>query len=579
MRWTHVLAVGAAASIAVTAACSAPAANTPGSNDTVGPVDEAKGVTDPTAVGPAPAIAGVQTGGVLTVSYASQPSDFDPSAQYYQDSAAIMRLMHRSLTTFVERNGQMVLVPDLATDLGQVSADGLQWTFKLKDGLKYNDGTPVTSADIAYAIKRSFAFTDTGPTYQVDYLKGGADYKGPFEGGDFAGVETPDASTVVFNLEKKWETLPYFMSFTQASPVQEAKDTKDRSYGDNAPTTGPYQIKSYTAGSRLVLEKNANWDPASDPARYQNTDGYEFKFGEDTIKVQQGILASNGPDATTLNWDGIDSSLQADVSAKPDQFVSGPSVCTVAINMDTRKIPLEVRKAIAAAVPFEDLNKANGLTSLSATPANGLLMQQMPGHLDFSVENVTPGKNGDIAKAKELLAAAGEEGFELVYYFIEDDPSGIAQKSNTVFKKAMESVGFVVKDIGTAGDKFRELRAKIDGPHNMRQSPGGWCFDWPSGDSVFPPTVSSTQINGGGSNWGNLAIPEVDAELNRISALPIAEQGPEWGKFDQWLLENYLPAVPWYWDRANYLFGTSVMNVKNNTNLGMPILDAIWIKQ
>ena len=163
----------------------------------------------------------------------------------------------------------MVLVPDLATDLGTPSADGLSWTFTLKDGIKYSDGTPVTAKDIAYAVKRSFAFTDTGPTYQIEYLKDGDKYEGPFKSGDtFAGVEATDDKTIVFHLSKKWETLPYFASFTQTSPIQQAKDTKDRKYGDNAPTTGPYMIKSYTSGQSLELVKNPNWDPATDPRRH-----------------------------------------------------------------------------------------------------------------------------------------------------------------------------------------------------------------------------------------------------------------------------------------------------------------------
>jgi len=357
MRWTNVLAVGVVASLGLTAACAAPATDK-GTNGTPKATDGGKieAPLDPAAKGPAPEFPGAKKGGTLTVSYSTAPSDMDPSAQFYQDSGAIMRrLTQRSLTSFVARDGKQVLVPDLATDLGKVSADGLTWTFTLKDGIKYSDGAPVTAGDIAYAVKRSFAFTDTGPTYQVDFLKGGADYKGPWDSGEtFAGVNAPDDKTVVFTLEKRWETLPYFASFTQTSPIPKAKETKNRDYGNKAVGTGPYKIKSFTQGSELVLEKNTNWDPASDASRHQYLDGYVFKFGQDSVKVQQGILASNGPDATTMNWDAIDASLADQVTgAKASQFVTGPSSCVLAINMDTRKIPLPVRKAVAAAYPFE----------------------------------------------------------------------------------------------------------------------------------------------------------------------------------------------------------------------------------
>ena len=591
MRWTNVLAVGVVASIGLTA-CAAPA-NDAGTGGNPKATDGGKiaAPLDPTAKGPAPEVAGAKKGGTLTVSYASAPSDMDPSAQFYQDSGAIMRrLTQRSLTSFVARDGKQVLVPDLATDLGKVSADGLTWTFTIKDGIKYSDGSPVTAKDIAYAVKRSFAFTDTGPTYQVDFLKGGKDaageqkYKGPWESGEtFAGVDAPDDKTVVFHLEKRWETLPYFASFTQTSPIPKAKETKNRDYGNKAVGTGPYKIKSFTQGSELVLEKNTNWDPATDASRHQYLDSYVFKFGQDTVKVQQGILASNGPDATTMNWDGIDASLADQVTGpKASQFVTGPSSCVIAVNMDSRKIPLPVRKAVAAAYPFEDINKAAGATPLSQTPASTLIPPQIPGWLDFKLEGLTGTGNGNPTKAKEMLAAAGfgpGKEFELVYYYTDDDPSNVAQQVNQVRKTKLTAAGFKVKDIGVAGKDRRTLIAKIDGPHNMLQSPGGWCFDWPSADSIFPPTMSSTQIKGKGSNWGNLADPKIDAEMDRILKLTIAEQGPEWGKFDKMVLETYVPVIPWYYDKSNLTFGTKVKNVVNDANNGMPILDAIWVDQ
>ncbi len=591
MRWTHVLAAGAVASLGLTAACSAPAStpgSTAGSTASAASDTKAAAALDPTAKGPAPEVAGAKKGGTLTVSYATAPADMDPSAQFYQDSGAIMtRLTQRSLTSFVHRDGKQVLVPDLATDLGQVSADGLTWTFTIKDGIKYSDGSAVTAEDIAYAVKRSFAFTDTGPTYQVDFLKDGAKYEGPWDnpetqntfGDTFAGVEA-QGNKVIFHLEKRWETLPYFAAFTQVSPIPKAKETKNRDYGNTALSTGPYMIKSFTQGTELTLVRNPNWDPKTDPARTAYVDSYVFKFGQDSIKVQQGILASNGPDATTLNWDAIDASLADQVTgAKAGQFINGQSSCVIAVNMDSRKIPLEVRKAIAMAYPFDDINKAAGATPLSQTPASTLIPPQIPGWLDYKLPGLTGTGNGDPVKAKEMLKAAGKEGFELVYYYTNDDPSNVAQQVNQVRKTKLEAAGFKVTDMGVANKERRKLIAKLDGPHNMLQSPGGWCFDWPSADSIFPPMVSSTQIKNGGTNWGNLADPKIDAEMERILKLSIAEQGPEWGKFDKWLMETYLPAIPYYYDRSNLLFGTKVKNVINDPNHGMPILDAIWVEQ
>jgi peptide/nickel transport system substrate-binding protein len=583
MRWTHVLALGAVASIAATAACGAPASKDTGTTSDKSTTDAAPAASAgllPDAKGPAPEVTGAKKGGTLTVSYSTNPSGMDPSSQFYQDSAAILKLTNRSLTTFALRDGKSVLVPDMATDLGKASADGMDWTFTLKDGLKYEDGSPVKAEDVAYAVKRSFAQEELpgGPTYQNDFLKGGDTYKGPYKSGDtFAGVSTPDDKTVVIHLRKKFETLPYFVSFSQFSPIPKAKDTK-QNYSNHPIATGPYMFKTYTQGTKLELVKNPNWDPATDPARHQYLDGYTFNFGVDTIKTQQAILASNGPDATTLNWEPIDAQFIDQVTgAKKDQFVNGPSSCTVAINLDTRKIPLEVRKALAAAYPFDQVRKAAGLTSLSAPPAHTLIPPQVPGALNYTLPGLTGTGKGDPAAAKKMLADAGKTGFELKFYYTNDDP--IAQQTNLVRKQALEAAGFKVKDMGVPGKERRSLIADPKANTNMLQSPAGWCFDWPSGDAIFPPTVSSTVMKAGGTGWGNLSDPKIDSEINRISAMSIAEQGPEWGKFDKWLMETYLPAIPYYYDKGNFLFGTKVHGVVDDPNHGMPFLENIWVDQ
>ena len=584
MRWTKVLTVGAVASLGFVAACGAPssdngdgAGGTGGDN---GQVEQASAGLDPDAKGPAPEVEGAKKGGTLTVPYASTPANFDPSDQFYQDTAVILNLVGRSLTTFAYRDGQMVLVPDLATDLGQVSEDGLTWTFTLKDGIKYEDGSPVKAQDIAFAAKRSFDpdLAANGPTYQREFFKGGADYMGPYQGDkNWDGVEATDDKTVVFRLEKRFETLPYFVTFNQFMPIPEAKDKK-KDYERHVIATGPYMFDSYTPGTELKLKRNPNWDPATDPARNAYPDGFHFKFGLDAVKTQAAILASSGVDATSLTWDALDSSFIDEVEGpKKDQFVEGPSSCVIVVNMDANKIPLPVRKAIAKAYPHDSIHKASGDTTHSYTPASTLVPPQIPGWLDFEVDGMNGTGDGDPEAAKAMLKESGNENFELIYYYTNDDPT--AQKVNQVRKQKLEAAGFKVTDKGVPGKERRALVGDPEGDYNMLQSPRGWCFDWPSADSIFPPTVGKVSLSQGGTSFGNYTDAEIDAEIARIQALSIEEQGPEWGKFDKWLLETYYLAIPDYYDKSNITFGTKVKNVVNNPNKGMPELTQIWLDQ
>lgn len=208
------LKVGLAAALAATmavAGCGSPSSNngSNGGGDSKG-IETQQSALDPTAKGPAAEVPGAKKGGVITVYSQLTPNTFDPTDTYYADALAIEKLLFRSPTQFAIRNGKPVLVPDL-TDLGTVSSDKLTWTFKMQSGIKYADGSEVKVEDLAYAIKRSFAHDvfANGPTYQLTTFKDGDTYKGPYVSGDaYAGVETPDPTTLVIHLARPFADLP-----------------------------------------------------------------------------------------------------------------------------------------------------------------------------------------------------------------------------------------------------------------------------------------------------------------------------------------------------------------------------------
>src|SRR5207249_8547653 len=122
------------------------------------------------------------------------------------------------------------LIPDLAESLGQASADAKTWTYKLKAGVKYEDGTAVTSKDVKYAVERSLD-KDTfvnGPTYFNDFLDLQG-YTSPYKDTSpdklgLKAVDTPDDQTVVFHLKTGFSGFDYFMMLPSSAPVPRAKD-------------------------------------------------------------------------------------------------------------------------------------------------------------------------------------------------------------------------------------------------------------------------------------------------------------------------------------------------------------------
>ncbi|MFG1907806.1 ABC transporter substrate-binding protein [Kribbella sp. NPDC048928] len=584
MQWKRITAVAATVMLAAVA-CGSPSSNSGNKGDTNNVGGAQIKATDPTAKGPAPDVDGAKKGGTITVLSDTTPDTFDPTNIYYVDGNQIGKLFYRGLTQY-RLDGpdhKPVLVPDLAEDLGTRSDDGLTWTFKLKQGIKYMDGTPVKAEDYAYAIKRSFAHElyDAGPTYQLQFFKDGDTYKGPYvAGGDkYDGVETPDDHTLVIHLAKKFDDLPYYAAFPMFTPIPKAKDTQ-KNYEQHPMTTGPYQVASYTPGTELKLTKNPSWDPNTDPVRHQYVDGWDFKFSQDLIKAQRQVLASSGPDANAVNYENLDVSLLPEVKDQ-SQLVKGQSPCNIMYTMDTRKIPLDVRKLIAKAHPYDSWRKVAGLNPTDDPPSSTILPPAVPGYEKYEL----PGLNGtgkgadDPAVAKEVkdeLAKIGKSNFELSWYYSIDDK--ISTQTTQLRKQAFEKAGFKVRAIGVPKAQIRTYTGKQDAPVNIGKTPTGWCSDWPSGTSWFPVLFKSDAIPLGNS-VGQLEDKALDAEIDAITAKSPDDQLKEWSKIDKEILEKYLPVLPLYYSSSNMPAGTNIGHAINDPTQGIFEFTSMFLKQ
>ncbi|GGS56546.1 ABC transporter [Actinokineospora fastidiosa] len=532
---------------------------------------------DPAATGPAPEVPGARRGGVITVYARTTPNTFDPTNIYYADANAMAKLIFRTPTQVMMRDGNPVLVPDL-TDLGTVSDDKLTWTFRMRPGIKYADGSEVRVEDLAYAIKRSFAHDvfPYGPSYQLSYFRDGDTYKGPYASGDdYSGVETPDAQTLVIHLAKPFADLPFFMAFPLFTPIPKAKDTKE-TYGNDPMATGPYQFDAYTPGSRLTLKRNPHWDPASDPARHQYVDGWDFRWGQDDVKTQQQVLNSTGPDAAALNYAQVDASLLPQLAGdKAAQLVTGASPCTRTFQLDSRKIPLEVRKAVAKAWPADQMWRAEGLNGHIAQKATTILSPSVPGYTQYPpVPDLTSEGPGDPAAARKMLEDAGRLGFELSWYY--DNTSAQAQQTSQIRADAFTAAGFTVKPIGITTAEVRAKTSDYDAPVNMGQSPQGWCSDWPTGGGWFPVLFTSEAL-ANRQSLGMLTDPAVDAEIESIAALPAAEATAKWGELDRKLMEMYL-VIPRFYMKTAFIVGTAVGGAAADSSLGQPTYTNLYVK-
>ncbi|MGW1347470.1 ABC transporter substrate-binding protein, partial [Kribbella sp. NPDC002412] len=212
-------------------------------------------------------------GGIIKMAHSDDWDTPDPGETYYGMSWDFLRTYARPLVMYKPAPGKASneIVPDLAEGLGQSSDGGKTWTYKIRKGVKFEDGTEVKSADVKYAVLRSIdkETFPNGPAYFDAMLNLPAGYKGPYKSKGVntdSAITTPDDSTIVFHLKQPFAGFDNLAALSQTAPVPAAKDTGAK-YREHVISTGPYMFDKVETGKFYSLKRNPQWDPAT-PARW-----------------------------------------------------------------------------------------------------------------------------------------------------------------------------------------------------------------------------------------------------------------------------------------------------------------------
>lgn len=532
------------------------------------------------AVGPAAPVEGAKPGGTITVFYLADFEHLDPAQNYVSNQYIAAGTFLRTLTAFREHpDGTFELVGDLATNTGVTNDGGLTWTFTFRDGLKYEDGRPIKSQDLAYEIARSFSpDLPHGSHYVQQWLADDLDYnkvyKGPYNGGSPMppGVETPDDKTIVFHFKTPRPDMPYAGTLSMMAPVPRDKDT--RLEYDNRPfASGPYKVGSYQRGQRLTLVKNDQWDPATDPIRHQYPDTIRFEFINNNVQINERVLASQGADASSLTWTIVPLEVQPKVlgdSAAMRRVVQGytPFTRYIAINM-LRVKDLATRQALNYAIDRENFLKAY-TGPLGADLSTTILSPTTAGFQKYDAYDGGP--NGNPAKAKELL---GGKTVPLVFAFANTPRF---QKVAAFIQSNLQQAGFQVTIQPVDGDQYYTNVGRKDNPFDFYI--WGWGADWPSGATIIPPLFDGRTIAPtGNQNASFLDAPDVNAKIDSISRIAdLAQAGPQWAALDRYIMETYAPIVPLTYEKWFSVVGTNTGGVFLSPTQGVPALANVYVK-
>jgi len=366
---------------------------------------------------PTPA-GGVDRGGVFRVAIAGDGATLDPWNASDPNALLVTRQIFETLVEY--EPGSLRIVPKLA-ESWLVSSDGLVWTFVLRRGVKFHDGTDLDAAAVVLNLDRAqkSAHPLRGPA-GIDRFRA---YAALLEGFDdasvIARVEAKDGATVVVTTKVPFGPLLAALAMP-AFAIVSPKSMRDDPSGWSTPAssgasgTGPFFFRpgSWQTGQQIALDLNASyWLKDASSAALPYVDRVVFRvIKEETARISE--LRSGGVDTVR------DVTLAALPTVKADpnlQLVARPAFNATYLGIAGRATPLEkieVRRAIAIAIDKTLL--AAVLYSGAGVPASQLLAPGMLGYDDSVVEFY----RYDVAAAKRLLADAGvPTGFATELYY------------------------------------------------------------------------------------------------------------------------------------------------------------------
>jgi peptide/nickel transport system substrate-binding protein len=528
--------------------------------------------------------ASTKTGGTLQLLAGSDCDSWDPQRTYYGWCWNMQRLFTRSLIGYQVLNGtKFVLAPDLATTMGTHNANFTQWTYTLKPGLKWSNGTALTPKDIKYGIERLWA-TDVingGPaSYFITGIKAPKNYAGPYKNGDNNVGITTTATTITFNLTGPNADFNYLMAMAASAPVpykvEGGPGFTGATYTKHPLSTGPFMIKSYTPNKSIVFVRNPNWSQATDTIRHPLVNEVDLTVDTDPVDIDKKLAAGT---ADARADSGVQAEFQAQILSNPTlkaQADDPVAAATRYMAVVPSVIPnLHCRLAIFYAFDKAGFIRAYG-GQVAGDPAGGMAPPGISGYNPtFNPYPSGAGNTGDDVKAKAELAACGQpNGFSTKMAY--GTPSGHAAAAFAVEVAALAKVGIQITAV--THDSASYYSTFIGSPQNLKNQGigiaiAGWGADFPTGVGFFQSITNGNAIvPTGNSNYSSLNDPTVNKVLDEAPAGKATEA--DWESLNSAIAKSgtYLPVL---YEKTLYYRNPQMTNVTSDNALAFGIYDFV----
>jgi peptide/nickel transport system substrate-binding protein len=523
----------------------------------------------------------VHRGGTLRLFELNAPDSLDAAGGYGGDWR-VSSVSGDGLVGFKRVGGVDggTLVPDLAASRPVPTNEGRTYTFQLRRGIRYSNGEPLRASDIRRALERTFRFGSSVNNYYRGLL--GADECSKARCDLSRGVVTDDQTgSVILHLRKPDPELLYKLTLPSAFPVPpEISMTKPAPLG--VPGTGPYMIRSYKKGARLVLVRNPHfrqWSAAAQPNGYPDriVVTYGSALGKQLTAIERGnadLMESPFP-ANRVN------EIETRYAAQVHVF---PASRTFAVFLNTRLPPfdkLAARRAFSYAIDRSKAIPGFGGVKEAAVTCQ-IIPAGMAGYRPYCPFTRNPTRNGvwtgpDLRLAQKLVTASGTRGEKVVLW------TGAEPLERVTGNLALATL----KELGYRASQKILPDAKYwskanDSRTGIQAGFYAWAQDYPAASNFLTLFTCNAFLpaNLNNVNLAEICNPRIDHAvanaLARQTTDPRATTDATWAAVDR-LVTDLVPWAPIVNPREAVVVSRRVGNVQANPQWGL-LIDQMWVR-
>jgi peptide/nickel transport system substrate-binding protein len=408
-------------------------------------------------------------GGTLQAAIGGEPDQLDP---HLTTSYFSFQVLENVYDTLVEPDENLEMQPALASEW-KTSEDQLTWTFTIRDGVKFSDGSELTSEDIAYTYNR-IKDEELQPSYRLAAVKS---------------IETPDPQTLVIQLSEPQPSLLSALGGYKGMGIVSKENVESGDVKNNPVGSGPFAVEDWSNGSSIELTRNTEyWGEEPSLA------GVEFTFVKDPTVALQNLQSGE------VHWTDNLPQQQIDQLSESEDVVveSAPSQDYWYMSLNHKREPfddVDVRRAIALALDREAIVKV-------AKFGNATVNQTAIPETSAWYHDYAPFEQ-DTDEAQQLLEDAGVEDLEMDLMVTSEYPETVSAAQ--VISSQLEEIGVTVE--------IRELEFPAWLDEQSKGNFDSFMLGWLG--NIDPDEFYYSQHHSKGSNnYQGYSNPEVDTMLD-----------------------------------------------------------------